>query len=264
MPLPSESPAYRDLSDWVVLRVLDAIRNGGIRPGDRLVEHEVAATFGVSRAPVRDALHKLEAIGVVERRLPRGVYVRSWTDQDATEVVELIDALILTSVQMGADRLTDDDLAQLERYLVDTAALANSADDDPVRRQEMDLEFHLIIARAAGNRRVVQMMETLGIPLLLYARDTLSDPDGDHSNQIHWELLDALKRRDKSAAVAGVMRNAQKSKAVFVRALHHRTETEAALPAGGASAPEASAAGSAVPRRTTDSGAGGPSPRAAR
>ena len=164
MPLPSESPAYRDLSDWVVLRVLDAIRNGGIRPGDRLVEHEVAATFGVSRAPVRDALHKLETIGVVERRLPRGVYVRSWSDQDATEVVELIDALILTSVQMGADRLTDDDLAQLERYLVDTAALANSADDDPVRRQEMDLEFHLIIARAAGNRRVVQMMETLGTP----------------------------------------------------------------------------------------------------
>ena len=92
----------------------------------------------------------------------------------------------------------------------------------------------------------------------------MSDPDGDHSNQIHWELLDALKRRDKSAAVAGVMRNAQKSKAVFVRALHHRTETEAALPAARTSAAEASAAGSAGVRRTTDAGAGGTTPRAAR
>lgn len=72
------------------------------------------------------------------------------------------------------------------------------------------------------------MMETLGIPLLLYARETYADPDGDHSNQIHWELLDALKRRDKAAAVAGVMRNALKSKAVFARALHHRLEGEAA------------------------------------
>jgi DNA-binding GntR family transcriptional regulator len=263
VPLPSETPAYRDLSDWVVLRVLDAIRNGGIRPGDRLVEHEVAATFGVSRAPVRDALHKLETIGVVERRLPRGVYVRSWSDQDATEVVELIDALILTSVQLGADRLTEDDLARLERYLVDAAALANSADDDPVRRQEMDLEFHLVIARAGGNRRVVQLMETLGIPLLLYARETLADPDGDHSNQIHWELLDALKRGDKAAAVAGVMRNAQKSKAVFVRALHHHTEAEAALPAAEAPAPDDSTATSGRDRGAK-AGPGGRTPNAAR
>lgn len=148
MPLVSESPAYRDLSDWVVLRVLDAIRNGRIRPGDRLVEHDVAATFGVSRAPVRDALHKLETLGVVERRQPRGVYVRSWSDQDATEVVELTDALILTSVQLGADRLTDEDLAELESLLLEAAAVANSAEDDPARRQELDLQFHLVIARA--------------------------------------------------------------------------------------------------------------------
>jgi DNA-binding GntR family transcriptional regulator len=264
VPLPSESPAYRDLSDWVVLRVLDAIRTGDIRPGDRLVEHDVAATFGVSRAPVRDGLHKLETIGVVERRLPRGVYVRSWTDQDATEVVELIDALILTSVQSGADRLTDEDLAKLEAYLNEAAAIASSDNDDPPRRQEIDLQFHLLIARAAGNRRVVQMMETLGIPLLLYAREAYSDPDGDHTNQIHWELLDALKRHDKAAAVAGVMRNAPKSKAVFARALHHHVDGQTAVPTAKPTIPRASPAGSVDRPGTARAEAGGRTRKVAR
>ncbi len=109
----SESPVYRDLTDWVVLCVLESVRRGDIRPSERLVEHEVATRFGVSRAPVRDALHKLETLGVVERRRPRGVYVRSWTDQDATEVLELMDALILLSVQLSVDKLSTDDLREL-------------------------------------------------------------------------------------------------------------------------------------------------------
>jgi len=119
----SSKPVYRALTDWVVLKILDAVRTGEFVPDQRLSEEDLAKRFDVSRAPVRDALHRLEQIGVVERRPPRGMYVRSWTDADYAEVLALVDALNLLSVQLSFGRLTEDDCAQLER-IVDEARQA--------------------------------------------------------------------------------------------------------------------------------------------
>jgi DNA-binding GntR family transcriptional regulator len=231
MPYRSESPAYRDLTDWVVLCVLESVRRGDIRPGERLVEHEVAARFGVSRAPVRDALHKLETLGVVERRRPRGVYVRAWTDQDATEVLELMDALILLSVQLSVDKLSPEDLRELAEVVEESGRLSESVTADPARQLELDLRFHMIIARKSGNRRVAQLIETLGLPMQLYARETYGALERGFAYRIHTDLLEALRRRDKSAAVASVLRHAPESEAVFARAVQGR------VPAPGDAAP---------------------------
>jgi DNA-binding FadR family transcriptional regulator len=80
-PQPSLSADW-GLSDWVVLEVLDGVRQGVFTPGQRLNGEELARLFEVSSALVRDAMRKLEQIGVIERRLPRGAYVREWTDKD--------------------------------------------------------------------------------------------------------------------------------------------------------------------------------------
>ena len=105
---PSPKPVYRALTDWVVLKMLDGVRKGEFVPDQRLSEEDLAKRFEVSRAPVRDALHRLEQIGVVERRPPRGMYVRSWTEADHAEVHALVDALNLLSVQLSFGRLTEE------------------------------------------------------------------------------------------------------------------------------------------------------------
>jgi DNA-binding GntR family transcriptional regulator len=236
LPLAKASPTYRDLSDWVVLRLLDSIRSGAMRPGQRLVERDIAERLGVSRAPVRDALHKLETLGVAERRSPRGICVRSWTDDDATEVVELTDTLILLSVQLAVNKLTEDDFESLSAVLEEAKHLSDDGPADPRRRLELDFRFHLIIARASGNKRVIQLLESLSLPMQLYAHETYEQLDIGFNTQIHTDLLNALRRRDEVAAIGSVFKNAPASRAVFSRALQSARDLRGAKaqPATGA------------------------------
>jgi DNA-binding GntR family transcriptional regulator len=223
-----EPPAYRDLSDWVVLRVLESIRTGTIRPGERLVEHEVATRFGVSRAPVRDAFHKLQNIGVVERVRPRGVSVRSWTDEDAAEVYLLMDTFILMSVQLAVPKLKAEDLDALQASLAEARnALAAGTLDGP-SQLAIDLRFHSIITRATGNRRLAELMNALTLPLGLYGGLEYDHLEPAFWLRIHTDLFENLKRGDVDGAVLCVLRNARQSEAMFFRALKegHRTDQQ--------------------------------------
>src|ERR1019366_10369144 len=142
----SSKPVYRALTDWVVLKILEGVRKGDLVPDQRLSEQDLAKRFDVSRAPVRDALHRLEQIGVVERRLPRGSYVRRWTDADRAEVLALLDALILLSVQLSVGRLTPDDFAKLEQIIEESKQVASNDSQEDRLQIQRDANFHLIIA----------------------------------------------------------------------------------------------------------------------
>jgi DNA-binding GntR family transcriptional regulator len=207
LPVPEQSPDYRDLSNWVVLRVLDAIRDGSIKSGERLVERDVAARFGVSRAPVRDAFHKLESLGVIERKPPRGVQVRSWSETDAAEILLLADALIYLSVQLAAEQISDAEIAELERILDQTAQMVESGSTDAATHLRLDLGFHLIIARAAGNKRLLELLESLILPLEIYPDPFKVRIDPHFSLRQHKALLATLKARDRKAAVQCVLAN---------------------------------------------------------
>ncbi len=162
-----EAPDYRGLSEWVVLKVIDGVRKGVFIPGERLLEEDLARRFGVSRAPVRDAMHRLENLGVIERRQPRGVYVTHWTQDDRAEVLAIADALILASVQLALDRLTEADFDALDDIVdgIRTVVESGKAIPDLSTR---DAKFHKIIAMASGNRRLVELLDTLTLPLGLY------------------------------------------------------------------------------------------------
>lgn len=80
----------------------------------------------------------------------------------------------------------------------------------------------MIMARRSGNRRVAKLMETLGLPMQLYARETYGALERGFAYRIHTDLLEALRRRDKAAAVASVLRHAPESEAVFARAVQQR------------------------------------------
>jgi DNA-binding GntR family transcriptional regulator len=220
----SSKPVYRALTDWVVLKILDAVRTGEFVPDQRLSEEDLAKRFDVSRAPVRDALHRLEQIGVVERRPPRGMYVRSWTDADYAEVLALVDALNLLSVQLSFGRLTEDDCAQLER-IVDEARQATETGIEEDRRQiQRDCDFHLIIARASGNRRLVQLMEQLMLPCVLYVTEAHEYLQRDFWVYIHAGLLEALRSGSLEKSEARSISNARKIRQLMFEHNAHRPE----------------------------------------
>lgn len=215
----SSKPVQRALTDWVALKILDGVKKGEFVPDQRLSEDDLAHRFEVSRAPVRDALHQLEEIGVVERRPPRGMYVRSWTDADRAEVLALIDALNLLAVQLSVGRLRDDDFARLELIVEEAKHASDSGINQDRKQIQRDSEFHLIIARASGNRRLVQLMERLMLPCLLYVTEAHEYLQRDFWVKIHGGLLESLRSGDLSAAETRSILNAREIREILVE--HH-------------------------------------------
>ncbi len=225
----SSKPVYRALTDWVVLKMLDGVRRGDFVPDQRLSEEDLAKRFAVSRAPVRDALHRLEQIGVVERRPPRGMYVRSWTDADHAEVHALVDALNLLAVQLSFGRLTEEDFAKLERILEEAAQATETGIEEDRRQIQRDSDFHLIIARASGNRRLVQLMEQLMLPGVLYVTEAHDYLQRDFWLHIHGGLLEAMRSRNLEQSEARSIANARKIRELMFEHSGHAPE-ESALP----------------------------------
>jgi len=209
-----ETPDYRDLTEWVVIRILNAIKQGSIEQGERLVERDIAERFDVSRAPVRDAFHALERIGVVERRHPRGICVRAWSEHDAIEILYLMDALIFMSIKLAAGRLTEEDYAALEDILTRTATNMESAAVDRGYQLSLDIKFHQIIARRTGHRRLNELLDRLTLPIELWPEAFLQRVVPAFSYRQHTELLAALRTNDSKVAVDCVIRHQQETDAL--------------------------------------------------
>jgi DNA-binding GntR family transcriptional regulator len=205
----SPKPVYRALTDWVVLKILDGVKKGEFVPDQRLSEEDLARRFDVSRAPVRDALHRLEQIGVVERRPPRGLYLRTWTTTDHAEVLALIDALNLLAVQLSFGKLTEDDFAQLERIVEEAKQATDTGIDEDRKQIQRDADFHLTIARASGNRRLVELMERLMLPCVLYVSEAHDYLQRDFWVNIHGSLLEALRGGNLEQAETRSISNAR-------------------------------------------------------
>ena len=161
-------------------------------------------------------MRKLNQIGVVERRPPRGTYMRAWTEKDRAEILHLLDALILLSVELSVGYLTEETFAQLEQIIADTRATAPGMIDNQFQT-ERDANFHLIIARASGSRRLVEFMEQLMLPLQLYSKESDEYFQPDFWLRIHSGLLEALRTGDLDTAVACSLRNSRESRAVLLR-----------------------------------------------
>lgn len=219
MPLPHDSPAYRDLSEWVVRSILDAIRRGEIGSGERLIERDIAARLAVSRAPVRDAIKRLEKLGVVERDQPRGVRVRTWTQRDAAEIFLLFDALILMSVYLAVGRLDQEDIGRLEQILADTRRNTEQQNPDLDAQFALNVRFHMAIAQASRHRRLIELMEGLILPMELWPHSFDAHKYPAFQLRQHERLFEVLKSGDRDAALACALENVREGEEEKLREL---------------------------------------------
>ncbi|MFJ4815288.1 GntR family transcriptional regulator [Streptomyces sp. NPDC088801] len=130
---------------------------GSLRPGDRLVERELAERFGVSRVPVREAIRALVAEGFVHFETPRRTVVRRLTPTDVKELFELREALEVYAAGLAASRATPEDLAEVQE-LVDRAATATEAGDAEVIT-DVNSRLHDRIMAMAGNSLLTEALE---------------------------------------------------------------------------------------------------------
>lgn len=191
---------YLPLRDVVFNTLRQAILRGELKPGERLMEIQLANKLGVSRTPIREAIRKLELEGLVLMVPRKGAEVAEITEKSLRDVLEVRKALEELSVQLACDRITEDMVEELE----EAAKKFRSAllSQDVTEKAQADVSFHDVIYKAAGNGRLTQILSNLGEQMYRYRVEYLKDP-AVYSQLIqeHQKIICHIKNRQKSEAV---------------------------------------------------------------
>lgn len=139
---------HRTLRERVYDYIRDEILAERLAPGSELNEVALAQALGVSRGPVREALGRLEAAGLITIRPRRGAVVRSLSAQDFLEAYQVREALEVMAVRLAVPRLTGGDLDRL-RELIDE--MSACGEDDVERFFEANAGFHELFFECSGN-----------------------------------------------------------------------------------------------------------------
>lgn len=164
---------YLPLRDVVFNTLRQAILEGKLKPGERLMEIKLANSLGVSRTPVREAIHMLELEGLVTMVPRKGAQVANITEQDLKEVLEVRQGLEELVVRFACQRITKEQLEKLKKSAEKFKMLIYSRDLTALA--QADVEFHEIIYEAAGNKRMNQILNNLREQMYRYRIEYLKD-----------------------------------------------------------------------------------------
>jgi DNA-binding GntR family transcriptional regulator len=202
---------YNRMSDLAYQELRDAILSGQLEPAARLNQDELARRLGVSRAPVRDALNRLEAEGLV-KTLSRtgGVVVAEASEQEMVGIYELRAILDTASTRLACERMGRDDLARL-RAIVDETERATEAGNLPAI-VHTHAQFHYLIYAACGNLELTRVAQNLWDRSYRYRVLALSSPENARRGLAqHRAILAALEARDPQGAGAAAEAHDQAS-----------------------------------------------------
>ncbi|MGN0204397.1 MAG: GntR family transcriptional regulator [Coprococcus sp.] len=191
---------YLPLRDVVFNTLRRAILKGELEPGERLMEIALANKLGVSRTPIREAIRKLELEGLVIMIPRKGAEVARITEKDLRDVLEVRTSLEKLAIELACDRITDEEIADLEE---NCQAFADSLGSDELTTMaEKDVAFHDVIFRATKNARLIQILNNLREQMYRYRLEYLKDIEArPRLVEEHKKILDAVIRRDKENAV---------------------------------------------------------------
>ncbi len=191
---PDPVPAQPLRREQVETRLRAAIVRGELKPGERLTEDELAAWLGVSRTPVREALTRLAAFGLVDLDANRGARVALLDPDEMLDLVQVSQALVVLLRQLVARRATAADLAGLRT--LQESRLAHLAAGDDVAAEADLFEFHDRLLRIAANRELERVYPSVSLRLERLVRFAYGGSMGSLGADADSALLDLFGRRD--------------------------------------------------------------------
>ena len=176
--------------------ILQAIDIGQYRPGDRLVESELAERFGVSRTPIREALQRLETQSLLVRD-GRSLIVASLDHNQLAELYVVRSELEGLAARLAARHATDEEIRVLRDMLEADRRLVN----DPDALSRANRRFHKQVHLASHNRYLVQQLDLVHRSMALLASTSLAvEGRGDAALAEHAAIVEAIARHDGDAA----------------------------------------------------------------
>jgi DNA-binding GntR family transcriptional regulator len=203
------------LRDQLREQILQRILDGEYAPGERIVESRLMKEYGVSQAPIREALRDLEAMRFVQSEPHRGVCVRTVTEKEMGEMYPVRAALEEVAGRLAAPQIGADTLAALEAEM--EAMLAANARNDLHGQLVHDARFHELIVEAAGNTLLLEVWRSLNAEiraLVTYVRAG----DTRQIVESHALILAALRRHDPGMAAKEMRHHIEHAASLATRA----------------------------------------------
>jgi DNA-binding GntR family transcriptional regulator len=177
------------LREVVYHALRQAILDGRIPPAERLIETRLADDLGISRTPIREALHKLEVEGLVRSVQPRGVVVTSVTRREVEELFEIRRLVEPYATGLAAEALTDADFQALESACSSSMDHAFSANPDLEQLGHTNLLFYNLLSDRCPNQQLAKLVHDLR----------------DRFIQVDWKVSASLLTLDERRATTRIM-----------------------------------------------------------
>ena len=205
-PVPLRQSVYEALVELVV--------EGRLRPGQHLVETELARQLGVSRQPVREALHRLEAEGWVDLRPNQGAFVHVPTDEEVDQLLDVRELLEVETARLAAKAAAGGHVARLGLICHEGEAAVEAGDTG--RFVAVNTEFHAELARMAGNAVLAELAEIVGRRVRWYYRQ-VAPVRGHESCAEHRDMVEAIEAGDAVRASAIARKHTERTRAAYHR-----------------------------------------------
>lgn len=228
MPRVMEEIRIRGVSDAISEQILKLISTGVLKPGDALPpQRQLASQLGVSLSSLREALHALAAIGVIEVKRGRGTFVcdhpvdslvkqLDWAlllqEEETRELFEARQVIDVSLAGYAAERATEEQIARLSALFEEMMASWRARDLE--RLDEQDVRFHLAIAEAAGNSLLLHLAQSLYSVVDQFIRAV---PHTKAGMEHHRQVLEAIVERDPAKARAAMRILLDKTEQLYQR-----------------------------------------------
>lgn len=197
------SIARTSLSESVYARLVEAIHSGTLASGAPLHVADLASQFNVSPSPVRDAISRLAAEGLVTNNPNRRTTVVSFNRQDVAETFQLREILECAAARLAAKNATSAQLAEIRRLAEDCDALAGNPAQKKAKL-DLDNQFHLKLAEAGGNALLAGEIARINRRVRAIQWLKLDPPTMKQAHPEHLKVLSAVEKHDPDAAEAAM------------------------------------------------------------
>jgi DNA-binding GntR family transcriptional regulator len=206
----------------IVRRLESAIFEGDLAPGTKLSEQALARALGVSRGPLREAISRLEGRKLIERTPNIGARVAELSLSDLADLLVAREALEGIACRYAAERMTDNELSELQRLLTEHGGQQSIRDGTGYYQESKDFDFHFRIIKGSRNRRIIDMLCGDLYDLLRVYRYKSSTMNGraERAFEEHKRIIAALLARDPDKAEAAMRQHIRNARTHIEHRLH--------------------------------------------
>jgi DNA-binding GntR family transcriptional regulator len=206
---------YSNIRDNTLKELREAILDGKLKPGERLIERDIAGKLGISRTPVREAIRKLELEGLVTQVLGKGVVVAKISFEEVIEIYNIRAVLEGLAAKLAAEKINLQIRNKLKMLISEMETAIRNDDQDKMSR--LNTEFHEVIYKSARSPRLYQMLSNMSEYVEKFAKTGYKWPGRiSEATKEHEQIAEAIIDRNGSLAQQFAIAHIDRSKDIYI------------------------------------------------